>query len=289
MNKASIKKAKATFVDVNADEATMSSVVHVPRQVLTLQGINIQQDRMLDFSATVGKSDMQGLLAKRMHFVWKRSMEENCVFLLFGKSSKQFVMWCEYNFNGITEVLSINQLDWCKYTFWVEKYICTLLWLWSTFSLWVTWWSNYSGDTERCLTFPEWRGKGALTTSLMHVWNIHLVIDVGLREGRGQTSYRGSLLIGCFYLNCILVDLFNHFSTSSNGCGCCDWKRRHFTAAGEDTAKKGDKCSYLGECGQDAKPQDTIQGTDKKHLMKPQIELKPGWIKTNHHDYSPHF
>lgn len=105
-------------------------------------------------------------------------------------------------------------------------------------------------------------------------------------EGRGQTSYRGSLLICCFYLNCILVDLFNHFSTSPNCCGCCDRKRWHFTVAGEDTAKKGDKCSYLGECGQDAKPQDTIQGTDKKHLMKLQIELKLGWIKTNHHGYS---
>lgn len=85
MNKASIKEAKATFVDVNADEATMSSVVHVPRQVLTLQGINIQLDRTLDFSATVGKSDMQALLAQRMHLVLKRSTEENCVFLLFGK------------------------------------------------------------------------------------------------------------------------------------------------------------------------------------------------------------
>lgn len=69
MNKASIKEVKATFVDVNADEATMSSVVHFPRQVLTPQGINIQLDRTLQFSATVGKSDMQDFLAKRMHLV----------------------------------------------------------------------------------------------------------------------------------------------------------------------------------------------------------------------------
>lgn len=178
------------------------------------------------------------LLAKRMHLAWKWSTEENWVFLLFGKSSQQFVMWCEYDFNGITEVLGINQLDWCKYTFWVEKYICTLLWMWSTFSLWVTWWSNHSGDTERCPNVPEWRGKGALTTSLMHVWNIHLVIDVGLREGRGQASYRGSVLICWFYLNCILVELFNLFSTSSNFCGCCDGKRSFYSCRWGYSKKK---------------------------------------------------
>lgn len=74
---------------------------------------------------------------------------------------------------------------------------------------------------------------------------------------------------------------FQPFFYLIHSCGRCDGKRRHFTE------KKGDKCSYFGECGQDANSQDTTQGTDKKHLMKAQIELKPSWIKMNHHGYSP--
>lgn len=114
MIKASIKEAKATFVNVNADEATMSSVVHVPRQVLTLQGINIQLDRTLHFSATFRQ--MEKVICRvcwPKECIWYENGRKLCFFSLENISNS---LLRDASITSM-EVLNINQLGWRKYTF----------------------------------------------------------------------------------------------------------------------------------------------------------------------------